>query len=147
MSFSEKISFLQSVYRKQHDLSNQIAGAEFAEERGSLSEEDKKDVEQKKREYDQLEKEEINIRQNIMKEFPEEYKQHITILHARLTVIQNYLNAFSGALEFKQSFNKTLCASLLPDLSKLLQGKKTKNSFHWIFDVSGSLIEEYKSIF
>jgi hypothetical protein len=147
MSFSEKINSLQCIYRKQHDLSNQIANAAFADVRGHLSEEDKKDIEQKQKEFEQFEKEEISLRKDITIEFPEEYKQHLTTTHTKLTAIQNYLNAFTGALEFKQSFHKTLCESLLPDLSKVLKDKKPKNSFHWIFDVSGSLIEEYKIIF
>jgi hypothetical protein len=147
MSFSEKINLLQSIYRKLHDLSNQISGASFAEDRGYLSDEDKKEVEQKQKEYDQLEIEEARLRENIKAEFPEEYKQHLATIQAKLTTIQNHLNAVKEALEFKQSFNKTLCESLLPDLSKLLQNKNPKNSFHWIFDVSASLIEEYKILF
>ncbi len=146
MSFSEKISSLQSIYRKLHDLSNQLSGASFAEDRGYLSAEDKKEMEQKQKEYEQLEKEEISLRSTIIAMYPQEYKQHIATIQSKLTAILNHLNAVKETLEFKQSFNKTLCESLLPDLSKLIENKKPKNFFHWIFDVSASLIEEYKTI-
>jgi hypothetical protein len=145
MTFPEKILQLQSGYRTQHDLGNQLAGANFADDRGFLPEGDRKEVEQKQIEFDQLEKELTALREEIITKFPEEYKKYLENLQTNLTKILTHLKSLTGEIEFKQSFNKTLCESLLPDLSKHIQNKKIKNSFDWLFDVSASLVEEYRS--
>lgn len=144
MSFAEKIIHLQQLYRTQHDLTNHIDGASFAGEKGPLTEEELKSLEEKKAQYDLLAKEEETLRENIRQEFPGEYARYLKELQTKLQTIQAYL-AKPETLEFKDSFNKTLCDSLLSDLSKLIQNKKTKYALHWLFDVSVSLVEEYRA--
>ncbi len=146
MSFSEKIIRLQTLYRLQHDLNNQIAGADFAEEKGELSDEEKTVLEQRTAEYQNLDNEATIVREATVLEFPEDYTRYLNELHARLTRIQNHLLAMKGEIEFRHNFNKSLCESLLADLSKLRQNKKTKYTLCWLFDVSASLLEEYPKI-
>ena len=144
MTFLEKIAKLQSGYRLQHDLSNQIDGANFAEDKGQLSEIEKKEMTRMQEEFNLLEFEQTKILEELLLKFPEEYKKYLENIHSKLSKILNHLKSLPGEIEFKQSFNKTLCESLIPDLAKHIQNKKTKNSFPWLFDVSLSLIEEYK---
>jgi len=145
-SFSEKIATLQSIYRSQHDLSNKLAGASFADDRGYLSEAEKIEFQQIQEQYSQQEKVEQTLREEIRAEFPEAYEQHLKTLQTKLLQLQKYFQSLKGELEFRQSFNKTLCESLLSDLSKLIQNKKTNYALNWLFDVSESLLEEYKNI-
>ena len=146
MNFLEKNTLLQSIYRKQHDLSNQIDGASFAEEKGQLSSDESIALEQKQHEFELLEKEASILREDIKNNYSSDYTAHLSLLHKDLILIQTKLNALTGEIEFKQSFNKILCQSLLPDISKLMQDKKIKNSYHWLFDVSRSLIHEYSIV-
>lgn len=143
MSFAEKITLLQQLYRSQHDLTNHIDGASFSEEKGQLTEEELKSLEEKKSQYDVLTKEEETLRENIRQEYPEEYARYLKDIQTKLQTIQKHL-AKPEKLEFKDSFNKTLCDSLLSDLSKLILNKKPKYALNWLFDVSLSLIEEYR---
>ncbi len=145
MSFLEINFQLQSLYRLQHDLSNQIDGAAFAEDKGQLSIDERALLELKQNEFDRLEKEVVVIREELQNTYSKDYISHLSSIHKNLSLIQNHLNALQGEIEFKQSFNKTLCHSLLADLSKHIQGKKIKNTFYWLFDVSTILIEEYSS--
>lgn len=146
MSFQEQISKLQTIYRLQHDLSNTISGAEFADEKGQLSEDEKNQLLMQKEEYRQRGAEEIVLREKIQTEFPEEYTQYLKGLHARLTTIQTYLNTLKDEIEFKHSLNKTLCKNLLSDLSKFIRNQKTQYDLNWLFDVSVRLTEEYKTL-
>ncbi len=145
MTFSDQLTALQSLYRLQHDLGNKISGASFAEERGHLSPEDKIELVQMTDEYQLREKEAEFLREKIKTEFPKEYAEHLASLHAKLTAIQKHLAAMTGEQEFKNSFNKTICESLLSDLSKLIKNRDVKYNLNWLFDVSDRIILEYKT--
>ena len=144
MKFEEKIAQLQLVYRHQHDLSNKISGASFAEERGHLDEEGKKELEVMIIQYNKLEEEQITLRDQIKNNFSKEYDLHLSSIQKKLTTIQDYLNGLSKEIEFKHSFNKTITKSLLGNLKNHIQGKKIDSTLPWLFDVASTIIEEYR---
>jgi hypothetical protein len=145
MSFAEQISQLQNIYRLQHDLSNKITGYDFAEEQGNLSEQERDELLQMKKEFQQYANEEIALREKIKSDYTEAYTNYLNELHTQLSAIQKYLSSLQGELEFKHSFNKSVCKNLLSDLSKFIKNQKTQYDLNWLFDVSTRLIEEYKN--
>lgn len=143
MSFKEKNLQLLSLYRLQHDLSNHIDGASFAEDKGLLTEEEQTDLLLNKTEFEGVEKQVLVLREELLLNYPKEYIDFLTLMHKNLTSIQKQLSTAQGEVTFKTNFNKTLCHSLLQDFSKLIQGKTIKNPYYWLFDVAQSLQEEY----
>ena len=145
MSFEEQLSQLQNIYRQQHDLTNKIAGLDFAEERGHLPEQERDELQRLREEFQQRSAEELNLREKIKSEYEVEYNRYLHALHDRITAIQKYLGTLQGEVEFKHHFNKSLCKNLLSDLSKFIKSQKTQYDINWLFDVSAILIEEYKN--